>query len=209
VREFLIVAGLHLLSVISPGPDFAMVLRNSLVYSRRSGIRVAIGLGLGILVHVTYSIVGIALIISRSIVLFNAIKLLGAGYLIYIGVRALVSSKPAPPDASAQIEPDDRHMTTLAAIRTGFLTNVLNPKASLFFLALFTQVISPHTPVGIKVLYGVEMSLMTIIWFSFVAISLTQKPVRKVFRRIQHRIERVFGVALIALGLKIALTEHN
>ncbi len=89
LTEFLTVAVIHLLAVISPGPDFAMISRNSLVYSRKTGIYSSLGLALGILVHVSYSLVGIGLIISRSIVIFSAIKFLGAGYLIYIGYKAL------------------------------------------------------------------------------------------------------------------------
>jgi threonine/homoserine/homoserine lactone efflux protein len=89
LTEFLTVAFIHFLGVMSPGPDFAMISRNSLVYSRRTGIYSAFGLALGILVHVTYSLIGIGLIISKSIIIFSTIKLLGASYLIYIGYKAL------------------------------------------------------------------------------------------------------------------------
>jgi threonine/homoserine/homoserine lactone efflux protein len=94
------------------------------------------------------------------------------------------------------------------SIRQGFLTNVLNPKATLFFLALFTQVISPATPTWVKAAYGLEMSLATMAWFSFVALMLTQRPIRLLFGRLQHRLEQVFGAILVALGLTIAL-EHR
>src|SRR5438094_7329342 len=87
--EFLTIASLHLLAVMSPGPDFVLISKNSLVYSRKSGVYSALGLALGILVHITYSLIGIAYIISRSIVIFSTIKLLGAGYLIYIGYKSL------------------------------------------------------------------------------------------------------------------------
>ena len=95
----------------------------------------------------------------------------------------------------------------LRAIRMGFLTNVLNPKATLFFLSLFTQVINPQTPKFIQVLYGLEMCLMTFAWFTFVATILSHPIIKLKFARIQHRLEKVFGVVLIALGLKVALTK--
>ena len=79
--EFLTIAGIHLLAVMSPGPDFAMIVRNSLVYSKKTAIYSSLGLAAGILVHVTYSLVGIGLIISQSILLFSVIKFFGAGYL--------------------------------------------------------------------------------------------------------------------------------
>jgi len=210
MREFLLVAGIHLLAVMSPGPDFAMVLRNSVVYSRRTGVMAAMGLGMGILLHVTYSLLGIGLIISRSILLFNTIKLLGAGYLIFIGFKSLFAkpeSKTENDDISTQHEAKD--LPRLQAIRMGFLTNALNPKATLFFLALFTQVISPHTALGIKVIYGAEMSLATFAWFSFVAVVLTHKSINKAFSTIKPKLEKVFGVILVALGLKVALGAHK
>lgn len=211
MREFLLVAGIHLLAVMSPGPDFAMVLRNSVVYSRRTGVMAAMGLGMGILLHVTYSLLGIGLIISQSIVLFNAIKLLGAGYLVYIGLKSLFAKEDiaSAKSESSTLEHQVKDLPRLQALRMGFLTNALNPKATLFFLALFTQVISPHTAIGIKMIYGLEMSLATFAWFSFVAIALTHKSINKVFSSIKLKLEKVFGVILIALGLKVALGAHK
>lgn len=204
IEQFLLVAGIHLLAVMSPGPDFALVLRNSLVYTHRAGVLAAVGLGLGILVHVTYSILGIALVISQSVVLFNVIKWIGAAYLIYIGYKSLRSHAAPAPDPADPATAAPQDLPALAAIRSGFLTNVLNPKATLFFLALFTQVIEPGTPVWLKVLYGAEMSIATFAWFALVATALTRRPVRRAFGRVQHRLEQAFGVILVALGIKIA-----
>jgi threonine/homoserine/homoserine lactone efflux protein len=124
------VAVIHLLAVISPGPDFMMITRSSLIYSRRTGMYSAIGLGLGILVHVAYSLVGIGLVISQSIVLFTIIKYLGAIYLIYIGYKSLTAKLERAKDNEIVMR---QGITPLKAIRIGFLTNVLNPKATLFF----------------------------------------------------------------------------
>lgn len=206
LAEFITVAVIHLLAVMSPGPDFAMISRNSLVYSRKTGIYSAIGLALGILVHVTYSLVGIGLIISKSIVLFSAIKILGAGYLIFIGYKSL-KAKPHRIDNDQSLEKKD--MDKIAAIQMGFLTNALNPKATLFFLSLFTQVISPQTPLFIQVLYGLEMSVMTFIWFALVASILSHSMVQEKFASAHHHIEKVFGVILIALGIKVALSSSR
>lgn len=210
MKELLLVAGIHWLGVMSPGPDFAMVMRNSLVYSRRTGLLAAAGLASGILVHVTYSLLGIGLLISQSILLFNAIRLIGAGYLIFIGIKSLLSKKDAHPlEGDSPLMATGKELNTFAALKLGFLTNVLNPKVTLFFLALFTQVINPNTPIGIKVLYGVVMSLQTFIWFAIVALVLTHKRVNSVFAGIKHYLERVFGVILIALGIKVALGSHK
>lgn len=206
LSEFLTVAVIHLLAVMSPGPDFVLISRNSLMYSRRVGIYSAIGLGLGILVHVTYSLVGIGFIISKSIVLFSVLKFLGAGYLIYIGYKCL-KAKPTKSDGpELEKKPD---LGKIASVRMGFLTNVLNPKASLFFFALFTQVISLQTPKIIQVAYGLEMSLMTFAWFAFVALLLSHNIIKTKFAKIQHYLERAFGVILIGLGIKVALSSSK
>lgn len=206
LTEFLTIAAIHLLAVMSPGPDFALISRNSLVYSRKTGIYTSIGLAMGILVHVIYSLLGIALIISKSIVLFSFIKLLGASYLIYIGYKSL----RAKPIKAHQKNLSERfEMDKFAALKSGFLTNVLNPKVTLFFLSLFTQVIDPKTPLWIQVLYGLEMSLMTFLWFLFVATILSHKAIQEKFSSVHHHVERFFGAILIALGVKVALSSSK
>lgn len=190
---------------MSPGPDFILISRNSLVYSRRNGIYSALGLGLGILVHVTYCLVGIGLLIAKSVMLFSLVKLAGAGYLIYIGVKSLL----AKPNADNEIREEHRHMSDWQALRMGFLTNVTNPKATLFFLSLFTLVITPHTPVPVKVIMGCEMSLATMAWFSLVSILLSHHLIKKQFSKVQHYVERTMGVILIGLGLKLATASSK
>ena len=109
----------------------------------------AFGVGLGILVHVTYCLLGIGLIISQSILLFNTIKLIGAAYLLFIGWKALTTKH-----SSAQtdgIMHKEAVMSASTAMRIGFLCNALNPKATLLFLALFTQVIDPQTPLFVQI----------------------------------------------------------
>lgn len=205
--ELLTVAAIHLLAVMSPGPDFALISRNSLIHSRRTGIFTSIGLGLGILVHVTYSLIGIGLIIAKSIIIFTTIKLVGAAYLIFIGYKSLRTKKKIETENTIETSSNKKEITPGQAIRTGFLTNVLNPKATLFFLSLFTQVIHPTTPHSIQTLYGIEMSLMTCLWFSTVAIVLSHEKIKQKFAAVQHYVERGFGILLIALGIKVALSR--
>src|SRR3989344_5515437 len=166
----------HFLAVISPGPDFILVTRNSLVYSRKTGIYSALGLGLGILVHITYSLMGIAYLISKSVVIFSIIKFLGAIYLINIGYHSLKShSHSEEKDALAKIADIDK----FSAIKMGFITNVTNPKATLFFLSLFTLVIKENTPLAIKLFLGIEMSLVTFLWFALVATIFSHQYVKR------------------------------
>lgn len=202
----LTVALAHLLAVISPGPDFVMITRNSLIYSRRTGIYSALGLSFGILVHIIYSLVGIGFIIAKSIILFNTIKFLGAAYLIYIGYKSLTAKSSK---LNLSTENHEQDISKLAAIRIGFLTNVTNPKATLFFLSLFTLVITPSTPLFIKILMGAEMSIATFSWFAFVAYITSHHLVKNKLSSIQGFAEKFIGVVLIALGIKVALSTSK
>jgi RhtB (resistance to homoserine/threonine) family protein len=202
--EFLTVAALHLLAVMSPGPDFAMALKNSISYNRKVGIATAVGIGTAILLHVTYSLVGIGLIISQSIVLFSIVKYMGAAYLIYIGYKAIRSK---PNTITAEFEKKKKAPSLTKSFQIGFLTNALNPKATLFFFSLFTQVISHQTPIYIQTLYGLEMAFMTALWFTIVATVITHQKVRTQFSKVQHHTERIFGALLILIGIKVATSD--
>lgn len=203
--EFLTVALIHLLAVASPGPDFAIVVRESVAYGRRAGIFSALGVGCGIFIHVAYSLLGIGLIVSQSIVLFNALKWLAAAYLLYIGIKAL-RAKPADP-ASAELSLAAGSRTPRAAFVMGFITNGLNPKATLFFLSLFTVVINPHTPLLVQAGYGIYLALATTLWFCLVAQLFSQQRVRAGFARMGHWFDRLMGTVLVGLGVKLAFSE--
>ncbi len=192
---------IHLLAVISPGPDFFMAIKNSLTYSRKTGIFTALGFGLGIAVHIFYSLAGLALIISKSIVIFNVIKYLGVAYLLYLGVKSLISSSS---DIKIENQVHIKDISPFKAIGQGFLTNVLNPKATLFFLSLFTLIISPQTSTTTLIIISFILIINTALWFSLVAIFLTQKRMRVLYNRYQKYLNKLFGGVLIALGLKIA-----
>lgn len=202
--QLLTIAAIQLLGIMSPGPDFAMICRNSLVYSRRTGVYSAFGIALGVLVHVAYSLVGIGLLISRSIILFSIIKLLGAAYLIYIGYKSW-QAKPVKNNTDTQRVRQD--ISRFNAVKIGFITNILNPKATLFFFSLFTQVISSSTPVGIRIIYGVQMFVLTLSWFTLVAIAISHPIIKNRFLSLSHYIEKTMGAILIALGIKVALSS--
>lgn len=201
--ELISVVTITLLAVISPGADFAMVSRNSMFLSRRAGLLTALGISLGVLVHVTYSMLGIGLLISQSIVLFNLVKFAGAAYLIWLGIGMLRSRK-ADPAAPAVETPQ---LSDWQALRVGFLTNALNPKTTLFVVALFTQVISPGTAVLTQLGYGLFMAFAHLGWFALVAYGLSSAAARGFVTRARHLIERAIGGVLVALGLGLALSS--
>lgn len=203
--EFMTVALVHLLAVASPGPDFAVVVRESVAQGRRAGSWTALGVGCGIFVHVAYSLLGIGLIVSQSIVLFNLFKWLAAAYLVYLGWRAL-RARPMSPEA---IDGANAAVARSAwrAFVIGFVTNGLNPKATLFFLSLFTVVISPDTPLLVQAGYGLYLAGATALWFLLVAWLFSRGRVRAGFARMGHWFDRLTGAVLIGLGARLALSE--
>jgi len=196
---------LNLLAAMCPGPDFVMAVKNSLCYSRRTGIYISVGIGLGIGIHITYCAIGIGYIISKSIIAFNIIKFLGAAYLIYMGIGSIISKRSK---IDVIEEKKSNNLTRMQAIKTGFFTNVLNPKATLFFLGLFTFVIKPATPVYVIIILAVLMIATAMGWFTLVAIFFTQSQIRNTFLKFEIIFNRIFGSLLIALGIKIALASR-
>jgi len=194
--EFLTVALVHLLAVASPGPDFAVMLRQALCQSRRNALLTAFGIGAGILVHVCYSLLGIGLLIQQSVVLFSVLKVMGALYLTWIAVQCLKARA-----GGIYVDTQPRvAQSGFAALRLGFLTNTLNPKATLFFVSLFSVVISPGTPVALQAGYGIYMALATGLWFALVAVFFTLERVRKSFNRFGHWLDRLMGGVLLLLA---------
>ncbi|WP_421167463.1 LysE family transporter [Aeromonas dhakensis] len=204
MTELLAVVAITFFAVISPGPDFAMVSRNSLLLSRRSGVLTALGIGAGVCVHVTYTLLGMGLLIQQSLWLFNLIKLAGAAYLIFLGIKML-RAKPA----SAEVLADQPALSSLGALRTGFLTNVLNPKTTIFIVSLFMQVVQPQTPLAVQLGYGAFIVLAHAVWFSAVAIFFSTDSVRGRLLAVRHWIDRVFGALLVGFGMLLALTQQT
>jgi len=200
--EFLTVALIHWLAVASPGPDFAVMIRQALFQSRKNALFTSAGIAAGILVHVTYSLLGIGLLIQQSILLFTILKIAGALYLTWIAVQCLKTQAGGIHVAAEAAAPQ----SGVAALRLGFLTNALNPKATLFFVSLFSVVISPGTPVAIQAGYGVYMALATGVWFTLVAVFFTLPAVRKGFNRFGHWLDRLMGGILLLLAGQLLLS---
>ncbi len=209
--QFVKIAVAHMLAVASPGPDFAMVVRQSLAHGRRAAVWTSVGIGSAILVHVTYALLGIGILLRAYPVAFEAMKFLCAGYLAWIGVKGLMS-RPRHPVSESPFgtgsgpgrppEPEPR-----AAWTTGFLTNVFNPKATLFFVAIFATVVDPRTPKLVQGAYGIWMSATTMGWFTAVSLLFTRDSVRTAFIRGGHWIDRIMGLVLLALAAALALAK--
>jgi RhtB (resistance to homoserine/threonine) family protein len=192
------------LVITAPGPNFFITIRNSFTCSRQAGISTAFGVAIADSVHIVFWLVGIGVLISQSILLFNCLKWLGSAYLIYVGIQSLKTKKHE--NSYSQKSPL-LDLSLGAAFRRGFLTCLLNPKVTLFLLALFTQIIRPGTPLIVQIVYGCTIVGIEVFWLVFVAMVVSQGSVKRIFLSISHWVERAMGTVLIFFGIRLAFAQ--
>ncbi len=192
----------HVLAVMSPGPDFAMVTRQTMAHGRAAGLWTAWGIATGILFHVTYGLFGLGWLLREQPALLEALRYAGAAFLIYMGIGG-VRAKARDPAALAQAPATAIDPRRQFAI--GVLTNVLNPKAMLSFTALFSTVIATQAPMGMRYALAAWFVVSTALWFSFVAMTLGHSRVRSALVARAHWIDRFTGAILIGLGVAMLL----
>lgn len=202
--EFLTIVIAHALAVASPGPDFALVLRQSLAHGRRVAVWASIGIGCGIAFHVGYCSLGLGLLLRDSPTALTVVKYLGAAYLAWVGVQAL---RAQPREGDLDLTEGNAAPTNRAAWTQGFIVNVLNPKAALFFISLYALRVSPTTPGLLKLGYGAWLVLGTMAWFSLVSVLFTQAEVRRRFLRYGHWIDRALGVVFLGFAVALVLAK--
>ncbi len=203
LNEFIKVFTLTIIIIITPGPDFFIVVKNSISISRKAGILTSIGVATGVWVHIAYSLLGIAVIISKSVILFKVIKFLGLSYLIFIGISCIRNNRKE----TFNMDNNINKQSNFNSYKNGLFNNILNPKATIFFLSLFTQVVDIKTPLSIKIAYGSIVSIVCFIWFSFVAILLNNRKLKEYFIKNQYIVEKVMGSILILYAIKLAITN--
>jgi len=202
IDQILVIVGITALVLISPGPDLIIVLRNTVLGGRRAGLRTSAGILTGNLVHITYCVLGIGWLISNSILAFTVLKYLGATYLVYLGVMSFRAGSE-----SLDSSPEEKTGNKSWFVQ-GFVNNVLNPKGTLFYLGVFTMVITPETSAKTTLILIVTMNLVCAAFWLFFVFTLDQPVVRGFIERSQQTVHRLFGGLLIFLGLRVALLER-
>ncbi len=193
----------HALGVASPGPDFAVVMRQALAHGRAAGVQTAAGIGSGIVFHLAYGLFGLQWLMQQLPMAIHVIALAGAAFLIWMGAGAL-RAQPLPEQdaANAEVARGGR-----ADFLLGLATNVLNPKATLFFVALFSSIATAPLPPGLQLAIAIWLPLATFAWFAALALLLSHAGLRHGLRRQAQRIDRAMGVILIALGVLVIVRE--
>ena len=193
--------------IVTPGPDTALVIRNALRSGARAAALTALGVGIGSLGWAGAAATGVALVLERSATAFTLLKLAGAGYLIYLGLRSILGdsrARPArtPPSRSGPAL-DDR-----GAIGQGILNNLLNPKAGAFFVTILPQFVTPGDMTSRLVLMMLAYEVMVVGWLVAYGVVVSRARRRLVGSRIQRWMERATGAVLLALGVRLALERR-
>lgn len=199
-------AGVALLLVLIPGPDFAVVVPNAL-RGRVTGTATAFGTASGLALHAGIAAAGLSAIVLTSDLAFSAVKYLGAAFLLYLGLRALGKSRRSRPQPTAPTTDRSRPLTRRAAYRQGLLVNLLNPKAPLIYLSVMPQFLQPTTSstAQLAAMSGILVGL-ALVWY--IALTLLVGVLRPIIERFRVWIDRVTGVVLIGLGVRVALESR-
>nr|WP_042184224.1 LysE family translocator [Kibdelosporangium sp. MJ126-NF4]CEL16158.1 Threonine efflux protein [Kibdelosporangium sp. MJ126-NF4]CTQ94083.1 Threonine efflux protein [Kibdelosporangium sp. MJ126-NF4] len=194
--------GVVLLAAMAPGPDFVIVTRHAAVSGKRTGIAAGLGIATGVFVWAVVAALGVASLLAASAIAYTVVKLVGAAYLAYLGIKALVSAWRR----GEQVQLDARLSATrpLVAFRQGLVTNLLNPKCAVFFVALMPQFLpgSPH--LGETLLLSTVAVLVTAVWFTVLAnlVGLLKRFFTS--PKVRRVMDSITGTILVAFGIKIA-----
>jgi threonine/homoserine/homoserine lactone efflux protein len=198
-----------LLLNISPGPDVAYIVARSTQLGLKGGATAALGIGAGVLVHVTAAALGISALLAASGAAFTVLKVLGAAYLVYIGAKMLLAQGNGDgPETSLQVA----SVSLAVVFRQGFITNVLNPKVALFFLAFLPQFIDADAPSKVLafLLLGLIFDFNGTLWNFLVAwVSARTATMVRNTRQLHRWIDRLLGTLFIYLGIRLAVLQRG
>jgi threonine/homoserine/homoserine lactone efflux protein len=190
-----------ILGALSPGPSLALVIKNTLNGGASQGYATAISHGLGVALYAAITATGIGLLIVQSPMLFDAIKYSGAAFLLYLGIKALMSKKQNIEFAnqSDAIDP------SINGWRDGFLIAFLNPKLAIFFLALFSQFVDADAGWQQKAIMTTTVGLIDMIWYVVIAYAMSRGPILDKLKANSHIVDKVTGSFLILLAARVVL----
>ena len=208
--SFLAFVSISIFVIVTPGPDTALTVRNTIVGGRRGGVFTALGIVIGQAIWVVATSLGIVAILVASEPVFHAVRLGGAAYLIYLGARSLYEALRAGrwKDAAVDVAPTQR-LSSPVAFGQGLASDLSNPKMAAFFTSLLPQfAITGDGAFLHLLLFGAAFCLMAFAWLSLYALAVARAGDFLRRRNVRRALEGLMGAALIGLGLRIA-TEHR
>jgi threonine efflux protein len=205
-------AVIHLVALMSPGPDFAIIVKMATQQTRLTALYCALGIAVAILVHTFLSLMGISVMIQQSHVAFMAVQLIGSSYLAWMGYSALKSalSSIINKRRSADLTSTQQNLTkvtlisSLKGFKIGLYTNLLNPKALIFFITLFSVLITPQVNNLTKIAATILLFMLSLAWFSLLALILSKPRIQQKLLAANTIIDLLVGIIFIAVAVTIA-----
>jgi threonine/homoserine/homoserine lactone efflux protein len=189
--------------VVTPGVDMALVTKNALAHGRRAALATAAGVNIGIALWTVAAALGVAAVIATSAALFAVVKLAGAVYLLYLGVRTLLSARRAGVPHAPR-EP----LNARNALRQGLISNLLNPKIAVFFTSLLPQFVGHGSGLGELLLLGAVFNALGVVWLTIFAFAAARARRFLLRRRVRAVLDTVSGFVLVGLGARLALERR-
>ncbi|MCW8331098.1 LysE family translocator [Photobacterium sp. SDRW27] len=215
ITPLLTLLTVHVIALMSPGPDFALVVQNAGRHGRQTGITIALGLSLGILLHSILSLTGASLLIHQQPTLFALLQAVGGGYLLWLGIgavksvlRPLWNKSDQPSSGVATITNTGRQPlldNRKQALARGFTTNILNPKALVFFLSLLSTLVPASMSITGKVTAIGLLWLTSFLWFAMLAWLLTGQRLQQKLQQWTPYIDAMCGLLFVSIGSMILL----
>lgn len=203
VTHLIALGGVILLAAMSPGPDFVIVTRNAMLSGRRAGMACAAGIASGVFTWAVVTALGISGLLAASAVAFTVVKLAGAVYLLLLGAQALIAARRGGYEAPTVSEGEATG--ALAAYRQGLVTNLLNPKVAVFFIALLPQFLPASATAADHLALAGVAAVVSMTWFTVLTNVVSVLRRFLTTNRVRRTIDAVMGTLLVALGLRIAI----
>ncbi|UYO22366.1 LysE family translocator [Bacillus sp. 41-22] len=195
--------------IILPGPDTAMATKNTLIAGKIGGVKTVFGTCVALLIHTLAAVIGLSALIVKSALLFSIFKYVGAVYLVYIGIKALLAVRNTE-DLNTNDVPINNDNKHTSCFRQGFLTNLLNPKVAVFFLTFLPQFLNPNHNTFIQLLVmGLTYLILTVIWFAFYIFLIDKISAFMKKPKTQRYIQGITGIVLIGFGIKLAFERNS
>ena len=187
-----------LMGAMTPGPSLAVVLKHTVNGGRANGVASGIAHGIGVGVYAGFTVLGLALVIKESPMIFNAIRYAGVVFILWLAFKAF-SAKSGLADMSA----DGEKVSLWASLRDGWLISFVNPKLAIFFLALFSQFIEADAHWRVNIILVTTVGLIDMVWYIFIALILSQSLMLEKLRQHMHIVEKLTGVALLFVAARV------
>jgi RhtB (resistance to homoserine/threonine) family protein len=201
--------GIAALVIVAPGPDTVLVTKNALLHGRGAALGTSLGVNTGLLIWTVAAALGVAAVVRESAVAFTVLKLVGAVYLVWLGLQALRAARRASAHEPLRATQPSARVGALLGFRQGLLSNLANPKIAVFFTGLLPQFVSPGQPILAPfLLLGGLFVVMTVVWLCGYALLAARASALLGRPRVRATLDCVTGVVLVGLGVRVALERR-